>query len=184
MTEREQDLVVGGYVFATRADAETAKLEEKKVQNLEQHLDYDKPQNVLLVYNKAIENRVFYTPVGIHYLKKMQRKMTECGIPEEKIQPIPLRNTFSNMTERNRSIAKNISYGKQRAEYKSHFITSLVFNVFFVVIIIAMFFIALYSETPNMINYRTAIVNEYSEWEQQLQEREKQVREKERERNQ
>ena len=44
MEKREDDLVVGGYRFATIADAETARMEIKKVENLEQRLDYRKPQ--------------------------------------------------------------------------------------------------------------------------------------------
>ena len=35
MEKREDDLVVGGYRFATVADAETARMEIKKVENLE-----------------------------------------------------------------------------------------------------------------------------------------------------
>lgn len=35
MEKREDDLVVGGYRFATIADAETARMEIKKVENLE-----------------------------------------------------------------------------------------------------------------------------------------------------
>lgn len=35
MEKREDDLVVGGYRFATIADAETARIEIKKVENLE-----------------------------------------------------------------------------------------------------------------------------------------------------
>ena len=79
--KNSDDLIAGGYQFATVADAETARMEEKKVENLEQHLDYRKPQNVLLVYNKAIENRVFLTPIGQAYLRKMQVEMIKWGVP-------------------------------------------------------------------------------------------------------
>ena len=50
-----------------------------------------------------------------------------------------------------------------------------------VVMIIAMFVIALESDHPNIINYRREVVNEYSEWEQELTEREQAVRAAERE---
>ena len=52
--KNSDEMIVGGYKFATVADAETARMEEKKVENLEQHLDYRKPQNVLLVYNLSL----------------------------------------------------------------------------------------------------------------------------------
>lgn len=42
-----------------------------------------------------------------------------------------------------------------------------------------MLVIAVQSETPNMINYRSAILNEYSEWEESLSEREAAVAEAE-----
>ncbi|MDE7231508.1 MAG: hypothetical protein K2N37_00305, partial [Lachnospiraceae bacterium] len=61
MEKREDDLVVDGYRFATIADAETARMELKKVENLERGLDPRKPQNMLLVYNRALDNRVFLT---------------------------------------------------------------------------------------------------------------------------
>ena len=44
-----------------------------------------------------------------------------------------------------------------------------------------MFVMALRSDVPNIINYRTAITNEYASWEQELSEREAKVREREKE---
>ena len=41
--------------------------------------------------------------------------------------------------------------------------------------------IAWNSDAPNIVNYRQAVVNEYSEWEQELTERERKVRNAERE---
>ena len=90
MDKNEEDLIVGGYRFATVADAETARLEKKKIENLEQHLDFRNTQNVLMVYNKAIDNRVFLTPLGMAYLQRMQGQLLKCGVPEEKIRPVPL----------------------------------------------------------------------------------------------
>ena len=47
--------------------------------------------------------------------------------------------------------------------------------------LIIMFWVTLQRETPNMINYRIAIENNYAAWEQELTERENLVREQERE---
>lgn len=181
--KNSDEMIVGGYKFATVADAETARMEEKKVENLEQHLDYRKPQNVLLVYNKAIENKVFLTPIGLTYLQKMQVEMVKWGVPAEKIQPVPLYGTFSNKTENNSSIRRSIAARKPKIEYKGRFFTSLLINVILVVLVIGMFVISLKSDVPNIVNYRTAVINEYAEWEQQLHEREQAVREAEKEYN-
>ena len=181
--KNSDDLIAGGYKFATVADAETAKIKKKKVENLEQHLDYRKPQNVLLVYNKAIENKVFLTPIGLTYLQKMQVEMVKWGVPAEKIQPVPLYGTFSNKTENNSSIRRSVAARKPKIEYKGRFFTSLLINVILVVLVIGMFVISLKSDVPNIVNYRTAVINEYAEWEQQLHEREQAVREAEKEYN-
>lgn len=179
--ETKDDLVVEGYRFATIADAETARLDSKRVKNLEDNLDYRKPQNVLMIYHKALDNKIFQTPIGFSYLLKMQDHLKRCGIDEEKIRPVQLNVTFTNKTEANRSIRRSIA--ARQPEYKGRFITSVCLNLLMVVMICAMFYISLKSDTPNMINYRREIVNEYSQWEQELSEREQAVREAERQLN-
>ena len=58
--------------------------------------------------------------------------------------------------------------------------TSVLINVVLVFLVAAMLVIAWNSDTPNIVNYRQAVVNEYSEWEQELTRREQAVREAER----
>ena len=180
MDMNEDELVVGGYRFGTVADAETARMEQKKIVNVEQHLDYRKPENVLLVYNKAIDNRVFLTPLGISYLHRMQDQMVKCGVPKEKIKPIPMYATFSNKTENNRSIRRSMTSRGQKMEFKGRFITSVCVNVLLAVALAAMIVLAYVSDVPTIVNYKTAILNEYSAWEQELTDREQAVREAER----
>lgn len=177
--ERNEDLIVGGYQFATVADAETARQDAKRVKNLENNLDYKAPQNVLAIYNKALENKVFLTPIGFAYLLQIQDHLKRCGVPESKINPIPLNVTFSNKTEANRSIRESVAARKPKVEFKGRFITSVCFNILLIFVIVSMFLISFKSDVPNIINYRRAIVDEYSEWEQELTEREQVVREAE-----
>lgn len=177
--ENKDDLIVEGYRFATLADAETARQDAKRVKNLEDNLDYRKPQNVLQLYHKALDTRIFQTPIGFAYLVKVQDHLKRCGIAEENIRPIPLNMTFTNKTAANRSIRQSIA--ERRPEYKGRFAVSVCINLLMAAMIIAMFAISLKSDHPNIINYRREIVNEYSEWEQELTEREHAVREAERE---
>ena len=71
----ENNNIVKGYCFGTAEDAETARQEEKKIEYLEQHMDLGKTENMLLVYKKAVESRIFVTPVGWEYLKRLQREL-------------------------------------------------------------------------------------------------------------
>ncbi|MCX4338795.1 MAG: hypothetical protein OSJ72_04050 [Lachnospiraceae bacterium] len=178
MEKREDELVVEGYRFATIADAETARMELKKIENLERNLDYRRPQNVLLVYNRALDNRVFLTPVGFSYLQKMQKELIKWGVPADKVRPVPLYATFSNKTANSRSI--RLSVAQRHPEYQGRFVASLLVNFVLVVLVAAMVLFAWNSDTPNIINYRQAIENEYSAWEQELTQREQTVREEKR----
>ncbi|MDE6847258.1 MAG: hypothetical protein K2J99_16045 [Lachnospiraceae bacterium] len=180
MEKNEDELIVGGYRFGTVADAETARMEQKKIANVEQHLDYHKPQNVLLVYNKAIDNRVFLTPLGMSYLHRMQQQMVKCGVPKEKIKPIPMYATFSNKTENNSSIRRSVTSRGTKVEFKGRFITSVCVNLLLAAALTAMLILSFVSDVPTIVNYRTAVENEYSEWEQELSDREQAVREAER----
>lgn len=175
----KEDLIVGGYKFATLADAETARQDAKRVKNLEDNLDYRKPQSVLLLYHKALDTKIFQTPIGFAYLIRIQEHLKRCGIEDENIRPVPLNMTFTNKTEANRSIRRSIAVRKP--EYKARFTTSVCINILLVIMIAAMFAISLKSDQPNIINYRREIVNEYSQWEQELTQRERAVRDAERE---
>ncbi|MCI8358262.1 MAG: hypothetical protein HFI51_08985 [Lachnospiraceae bacterium] len=175
--ETKDELVVEGYRFATVADAETARMDLKRIKNLEDNLDYRKPQSALLLYHRALETRVLQTPIGFAYLLSVQERLKHYGVPEDKIKPIPLNMTFTNKTEANRSIRRSIA--ARQPEYKGRFITSVCLNILMVIVIASMFVISLRSDSPNIINYRRTILNEYSEWEQELTRREQAVREAE-----
>lgn len=177
--ETKDDLIVEGYRFATLADAETARQDVRRIKNLEDNLNYKNPQSVLLLYHKALDNKIFQTPIGFAYLIKMQERLKRCGISEENIRPIPLNMTFTNKTEASRSIRRSIA--ARKPEYIGRFVTSVCINVILIIMIIAMFAISLNSDNPNIINYRREITNEYSQWEQELTERERAVRAAERE---
>lgn len=59
----ENNRSVGGYEFFTEKDAQLARAEEKRVEYLEERIDYTRPESILYVYEKMIKERVFKTPV-------------------------------------------------------------------------------------------------------------------------
>ena len=56
---------------------------------------------------------------------------------------------------------------------------SILLNFVLAAAVIAMFWIALSSDQPNILNYETAIRNRYASWEQELTQREQDIRKKE-----
>ena len=81
----------------TERDAELAKTEMDKIAYLEKRMRYDYPESVLSIYNKAIENGIFQTPVGFQYLQKLKGFLVEQnmasrakGIPLYRRKPDPI----------------------------------------------------------------------------------------------
>lgn len=185
MATMQTENVVDGYLFLNNKDASIAELEEKKIKYLTERMDYSNPEAVLKIYQKAIHDRIFKTPVGIAYLKEMQAYLLKQDeIPKEEILPIPLYQNFGG--EIRESVAPVSGTAKKKTEtntqkQSANYRISILFNILLAVTIIVMFVITINASQPNILNYKKVITNQYAQWEQELTQREQAVREKERE---
>ncbi len=169
-----------GYRFATTDDAKQALLETKKAAYFESKLVNRNPQNMLSIYDKILDERVFLTPTGWEYLKRLQEELRHLGIEEEKIRPIPVYATFIHHNRNEEAAVKQrVRPAEKKDKAKARFIISVLINVILAIMVIAMFIISLNSSNPNILNYKKNIENEYAAWEQELTEREKEIRLKE-----
>lgn len=178
MDNRKEELSVNGFLFGTKEDAELARQEEEKIAYIESRINYSKVDKVEAVYRKALENKVFQTPVGFVYLKRLQSFLCQNETPN--VPDIPMYHVFTasvlNHTERVKArvrtpVKRDNTQNKLRWSYRV--IGALI------VIIIALFAIALTSSNPNILNYERALQNRYAQWEEDLKARESVVREKE-----
>ncbi len=178
----EQSLTVRGYTFRTTEDAKLAEREAQKIDYIEKRLNYNRTENVLAVYKKALEEKTFQTPVGISYLEKIHDFLEESGSVMEEIPPIPLQTHFSRtVREQTNPARQRVKTVKKKDALKVKYRISVLLNLLLLLMVAAMFAIALNAKTPNMLNYEKTLTNKYAEWEQELDEREKQLREKEQE---
>lgn len=180
--EEKKQWQVGGFSFSSEQDAILARKEEGRVAYLEQRMRYDKPEVVLQVFNKAIDNRLFSTPVGLAYLQKLREYLADNGLMG-KARNIPLYQDYSadiNDRAKRREARERIAPTTYQ-NLKLKIRISLIFNIVLIFLVIAMFIITLTSDNPNALNYERAITNKYSQWEQDLTEREKVIRNKEKE---
>lgn len=175
------EYIAEGFSFASAQDAKEAENERAKIEYLEAHMDYDNPNSILKVYRKAIDDRVFKTPVGIMYLKELQSFLyQQTQIDQEQILDIPVYQVYvQSKLEHRQKVRSRIKPGSDK---KSGVLTmSVILNLALAVAMLAMFVITLNSDQPNVLNYERAVTNRYASWEQELTEREQAVREKERE---
>lgn len=178
--ETKKQYTVNGYLFGDAEDVKLAQQEVSAIQYMDKKMERYSGEGILAVYQAALEKKLFRTPIGYQYLQQLQKRMQTMGVPQENIPPIPLYQVYNNhhKTEEQpvrKPVKKKVDPQVKKLRY------SMLGNVILVGLVIILFAITLTGENANAINYRNAIVNEYSEWEQELTERENTVREKERE---
>ena len=175
-------LVVEGYKFNSTKDADLARGEVKKVAYLNKNIGSLSPDKVLDLYNKTIEGKSFQTPIGWTYLQTIREWLLQADYPEEEVRLIPLYCVFArSMDEEIPKSRQRIIAPKKKVPYKANFRTSLAVNIILGILVAAMLILAKNSNTPNIVNYRDAVVDQYSEWEDSLTERERALRVKENE---
>lgn len=170
-----------GFFFLNAEDAGMAVKEKKQIEYLESHLNYRNPEQVLTLYERMLRERIFKTPVGMIYLKHLQDFLLEqSGVEPARVPMIPVYAPCAAIpARRERSVRGREA--RPDTGRKAKMRMSVILNVLLAIAVIAMFAVAVSSRQPNILNYRTAILNEYASWEQELSEREQIVREKERE---
>ncbi len=100
------DWVVDGFQFGTQQDAELAQNEQFRIERLEEKLDYQNYEMVSAVYKKALHNRVFKTPVGYDFLKRLQRILQDNPLPDEEIDNIPVYGVYSMRESANQTVER------------------------------------------------------------------------------
>lgn len=98
MDVEQREHVVSGFAFYSERDAGLAEQERQKIAYLDKRIDHTDIQSVLAIYKKALEDRVFRTPVGLEYLRELQGELRareeELG---EEVPPIPLWTNFADV---------------------------------------------------------------------------------------
>ena len=178
----KREYTVNGFQFGSMEDVELAEQELSTVKYIESRIQGKGSDTLMSVYEGAIERKMFRTPVGYSYMHDLQKRMASMGVTRENIPSVPLYQIYNNKLDDEPIPRRSITVPKRRK--KSAVIrmnrTLITVNIILVLLIVILFIVSIKGSTPTVLNYRYAIENEYSQWEQELKERENAVREKER----
>lgn len=173
-----QEYRLDGYEFADKADYEQAKRESDTIHNIDKKMNLGNPKVALNLYNQAISNNLFKTPIGYAFLRELRTTIISCGlVGEDDLEPIHVGTAggTSGTDGVDNSIVKKL-YAKEKK--KSVILSVAVFAL--VGIIIAMFVVTLHSKysyityfTDYENNIREEVIDEYEDWEKELEAREK-----------
>ena len=73
----KSNYIVGGYEFMSEIDAQKADMDLSKIKLLQARAKVSRPSDIKAVYEKAIENKIFKTPIGWNYLSGLREKLLE-----------------------------------------------------------------------------------------------------------
>ncbi len=182
-TGKEKNVCQGHFIYADYASAELGKIEEEKIARLEKQMSYDDPQLVYSLYCKALEGKVFQSPVGFSYLVSLRdylvahKEMIQGDIP---CIPADMIMVVDQAPIRKAEAARRRS-DTERKRLGRRLLTAWMVIGVLLVMVIGMFIVTALSDSPTILNYEKEIQNRYAEWEQELNVRESVIRERERE---
>ena len=177
--EKEAEYTVNGFRFGSKDDVEIAQQELSAIQYIDKKIENRSAETILSVYQATLEKRMFRTPIGYAYLHDLQKRMLHAGIAREDIPGVPLYQVYNNNYKDEIKPVRVVKRKQKKDKTKQQLQNSIIANVVFVILVLALFIISFTGNNPTILNYRQKVENEYSQWEQELDEREQNIREKE-----
>ena len=198
MEQLQETYEAGGFVFRTKKEAELAQREIEGTKYLRQKLDMENPNAVFSIYQNLIEQDLFETPVGYCFLKELRDYLLMTpAISNEEVLAIPIRYPQTEEEEkkqkkeqkkeeqrkerqREKEKAKNKKEQKKEGKnYKGRCQFFMVTSLILLISVVSMMLLAATSDNVNILNYENKLIDKYSSWEQELEEREQAVKEQE-----
>lgn len=198
MEQLQETYEAGGFVFRTKKEAELAQREIEGTKYLRQKLDMENPNAVFSIYQNLIEQDLFETPVGYCFLKELRDYLLMIpAISNEEVLAIPIRYPQTEEEEkkqkkeqkkeeqrkerqREKEKAKNKKEQKKEGKnYKGRCQFFMVTSLILLISVVSMMLLAATSDNVNILNYENKLIDKYSSWEQELEDREQAVKEQE-----
>lgn len=190
---RRNPYEAGGFAFPNGEMRDKAQREMEGIRYVKEHTQMDDPETVLKVYCQLIDQKLFETPVGYHFLSTMQEYLM--SVPyflTENIPPIPVASQRGNQRKassgegqaapkENVKVVKKVVTEKnvKNINFKMRFRASFAINVILLLIVIGMFAVTATSGNINIINYENELIEKYESWEMKLEEKEEKLKERE-----
>lgn len=173
----ENMLEVEGFVFTNYKEAQLAVKEQNNIEVIRQRTPLDDKEAVLALYNKLIEREMFKTVVGYSFLYELRYHLVnEFGYEESLLKSVilPKRMEYEKVRDLNQGVLEQkLAKALQIKKRMTIVIVALLFMV------ISMFVIAAVNPNVGYINTENKVLNKYSAWQEELEEREQAVKEKE-----
>lgn len=173
----KDSLTVDGFVFPSFKETQIALKEKKNIEIIRQRTPLTEAAAVYDLYTKLIERDMFKTMVGYSFLYELHTLLvSDFGYDENELPTVtlPKRMEYDKVNELNQGV---LEQKLQKLLLVKKRMTIVIMAL--VVMVIAMFIIAAVNPNVGYINTENKILNKYAAWQEELELREKAVKEKE-----
>ena len=176
-TAAEMSRTVGGFRFDHPREAQLALREQHNIATLKSKIDFTKTQDMIALYKRLVEKRVFRTPIGYQFLGEFRDYLTqEAGFREEDVPYITVEPT-TGPTYAQQEQMEFLQQENERLETKEKKYRIAI--GIFLFLVLSMLLITAFNPNVGYINTENKILNRYSSWEEELTKREEEIRKRE-----
>ncbi len=185
---------IGGYIFNDEESAKKAAKELKTVEYILGQIKEADEKTVLQIYNKLLKQRLFSTEIGLGFLSQLRQNLLASGMfAEDEVEDVytigeqELQSESDNQgedsdaQEKNRVLSKSDTSPELKQIRKLKIINSvlIVVSLTLLLCVIGMFYVSSTINSPTILNYEETITDQYSTWKQELDEREAELKARE-----
>lgn len=181
----KEDFVVDGIHFSDLKEAKKAQKELEGIEHIKKTNDMENPKVLLALYNKFMERELFQTEVGKKFLIEIKGILIKSPfIKKEEIYGYQeeLEKRQEERKQKEKIKEKSLKAKREKGEidkYKSRYYSSLILNIVLVITIALLFAITAFSKNVTILNYENKILDKYSSWKIQLEQKEAELKERE-----
>lgn len=175
-----------GYRFRSKDGYTDAKKEWEAIEYLRAKTDLSKGENALKLYNQLVHKNYFRTVIGYDFLKELSDIAVSSGvIARERLLPINVqeRSETPVIPQKEKSVRQlekeAETYRTLYEDLKTKKNCARVVIIFLILMLTGCVVITFLSDNTLVTDYRTRVENEYVEWQEQLQEKEAELNERE-----
>lgn len=192
--KKDDKKAINGYLFESNQEFIKAQREKQVVDQMKQTMDWKEPKTAYKLYLKILDKNSFTTIIGIHFLWELRSVILRSGmelngeLPSVPVKGMEIVDNETNSPDKNvrQSAAMSALQEAQVEKYRltaekcqtSNKIKNIVI-AFLVLIIVGMLAISQLTPYSIFTDYETKIINQYEEWEKELEAREAAVTERE-----
>ena len=187
---------VGKFEFGTLDEANEAQKEYQAIEYITKQLDFNNLSAVKSVYEQLQKQNMFHTAIGLAFMKKMEAQIAklenavadndsqeENGNASLNTESDGADNEKTDISKESRPERKNKPKKIERELKKYKTLTSIfrITTIALLLMVIGMFYVASTINSPNILNYKEQITNEYASWAQELSDKETSLNKRENE---